>query len=107
MSYHISVMLLGTVSSIPRFGLINKHSQSFFPMSRETYAQSLLVSTALLSLTRLIFFSGVGDSVVDPNRLCSDPDPDPGDNVHSDQAPDGSGSVQDQNEFGSGSHLKF
>ena len=59
-------------------------------------------------------------SVVDPNRLCSDPDPgshvhsdpdldpDPGSHVHSDPDPDlAPGSKQDPNKFGSGSDLNL
>jgi len=48
----------------------------------------------------LEFSNKCESSVVDPNRLCSDPDPDPGFHVHSDpdQAPD-------PNEYESGSYL--
>jgi len=41
---------------------------------------------------------------VDPNRLCSDPDPDPASLVRSDSAP---GSEQDGNKFGSRSSLNI
>jgi len=43
---------------------------------------------------------------VDLNRLCSDPDPDPGSHVHSDPDP-APGSEQDPNKFGSGSDLNL
>jgi hypothetical protein len=43
-------------------------------------------------------------SVVDPNRLCSDPDP--ASHVHSDPDP-APGSEQDPNKFGSGSNLNM